>query len=128
MKKLLICVLLAAACGDNDPGVLDAGVPDAGMPDAGPVGAACVDDIDCASNFCVTELKDGVEVLDGLCTNECSFDDLDSCEDSAVCLVYRPTQEHFCFVACDVDEDCREGWTCPCLNFFCDDKACIPPL
>lgn len=113
---ILMSVMLVAACGD------DGG--DATLQN----GESCMMDGECVSGTCVTEFENGQEVLGGLCTNECSFEDEDSCAEGEICLRYNPTNEFVCFPTCDTNEDCRADWSCACLDFFCVSKACAPPL
>lgn len=127
MKQILLltlALLVAPACGDG----------------AAPVtvlenGEACsADNPDevCESDLCLEEFGDGVDVDEGLCTEECVWneDASDTCADGEICLNYRPSNEFFCFEDCTTDADCRteDGWSCLCLDFFCLEAACIPDL
>jgi len=104
-------------------------------------GEACVaDNLDevCASDLCLEEFGDGVEVDGGMCTDVCAWNDdaTDTCTNGVdgdggqICLNYRPSGEFFCFDDCTTDADCRadEGWSCLCLDFFCGEAACVPDL
>lgn len=108
----------------------------------GEVGEACSDNMDCESKLCVAEFADGQEVLGGMCTVQChsggsassppfavvrSFDLSDLCEKGEVCLRYL-TGEHYCFLECDGEGGCRDGWSCSCVDLFCQVRACIPPI
>ena len=92
----------------------------------GEVGVACVENVECESDLCLTEFRDTQEVLDGMCTNECTFAEPESCAPGTVCLRYNATTEHYCFVECT--GDCRDGWSCQCIDFGCSIRACVPPL
>ena len=129
MKSVWIMVTVLAftlwACGGDsgpDPVVLDNG-------------EACVADNPdevCASDLCVEEFEDGVDVDEGMCTDVCEWNEdySDTCAEGEVCLTYRPTGEFYCFEDCAADADCRteDGWSCMCLDFLCLEGACIPDI
>lgn len=124
MRTLAVVIgfLVLTACG--------------GEPEPQPNGEACEVPEDCEMGTCLTALGDpekgGLPFPDGMCTNECSFDDEDSCASDETCLVYKPTGEHYCFVDCNPkakhDECEREEYACTCIGFFCDVTVCLPPL
>jgi hypothetical protein len=62
MKRLVLCSLFLAACGDDDANLDgDASVPDAALPDAGPIEAPMsLADTGLWSDFAAEELADGV--------------------------------------------------------------------
>lgn len=105
-------------------------------------GEACSTENDCETGLlCVKEFADGVNVAEGLCTQTCAWtpDDEtseDTCPeekstlDEQLCLRYNFTEEFFCFISCEYDEDCRveDHWSCECVNLACSEQACIPPL
>lgn len=122
-RPLLALIFVLAACGDDGPSVtvLDNG-------------AACEaeSETEVCAGTCVTAFQDEVEIAGGLCTEECTWneDQSDTCVDGEVCLRYNPTQEFYCFPNCETDADCRteDMWTCACLDLFCSEKGCLPPL
>lgn len=114
---LLLAAFLIWACGDNE------------APPPAVNGDACMVDSDCESGVCLTEWADGEVLFEGLCTDVCEFTDeiQGTCEDEAeMCLRYNPTEEHHCYQTCGTDDDCRDGWSCLCIGFFCTDQACLP--
>jgi len=131
LTVVLTCLLLVA-CGseDNSPTDLE-------------TGAACAADEECLGGICLEEIGNPdigtLTFADGMCTNECSFEDELSClEESEICLRYNPTKESFCFPTCSSEEQfdptaCRVGYNCVCLDdpllCFLDSGryfACIP--
>lgn len=127
LGTVLACAL-TVACGDGT------NTPDATPPPAAN-GEACVASDECVSELCMTEWADGTVIAGGMCTDECEWGDPDALEgtctgEGEICLRYNPTEEFNCFQSCAGSDDCRveEGWSCECLDFFCNVQACIPPL
>ena len=107
-------VVLLAACGEEVTVV--------------PNGAACpVENEVCESELCVTQFADGVEVVNGFCTQICEWnpDQTDTCPEGQSCLQYTWTGEKYCFLVCETNADCRDDWECGWVG---DSYACIPPL
>jgi len=128
MNKFLIAALVslfAVACGDG-----------AKEPDLLENGAACAadneDEVCTDPAFCLEEFENGTPVAGGMCTDECEWNEdyTDTCSDGELCLRYNPTGEKVCFQGCSADADCREddGYSCLCLDFFCQSQACVPDL
>ncbi|MCO4761995.1 MAG: hypothetical protein KC502_10860 [Myxococcales bacterium] len=122
----------ATDTGKADSGHADTGAPDTGPQDSGPkdtgppkspVGAACVDDLDCFAGLsCFTYPK-------GYCTLlNCSPST--SCPGSAVCWG-KDKQSQICNADCDGDGDCRtaDGYGCKRLSSKfggIDANLCLP--
>lgn len=103
MKAIVFALFLAAGCYVNP---LD--------------GAACEEDEDCNSGFCLRQWENGKEVPGGICTHACPED---TCEKDAyqICVRYSQTNEGFCFMRCEDDSWCREDWYCGP-----ETQACLP--
>lgn len=113
VKRLIALMVWLVSCGGDEP------------PAA--VGEGCSDNLDCASELCVTTFDDARVVNGGLCTTACEFNDPDlACADGEICLRYNGTGEKYCYVQCSDDRQCRTGWSCPCLDLLCQMRACVP--
>ena len=109
---ILAVVLMLGACGSDGP-------------DPAPNGEACVENGDCESGLCVSELAPTFPLPDGLCTNDCNVS-LQDCAEQEVCLIYNPTGAQNCYQLCNVTDECREGWSCQFISPNGPVWACIP--
>ncbi len=76
----------------------------------GEIGAACTDNLECASAFCITE--DFLpEATGGYCTEICDSDDEESCGDNAICVGLGMPVD-VCMKQCEGPADCREDYSC----------------
>lgn len=125
MRTLAVIVgfLVLTACGGDDE------------PEPQPNGEACEIPEDCEKGTCLIAFGDpekgGIPFPGGMCTNECSFEDKESCAEGETCLTYRPTGELYCFVDCDLDADpdeCREEYMCTCIDYCIITTVCLPPF
>jgi hypothetical protein len=90
------------------------------------IGSACTQDNDCpVGGFCIT-------AADGFPGGYCSADDYGDCGEnptevcgtSAECLIQDPTTNlAYCFAECNVDTDCRTGYSCYAGNPLPDGGA-----
>jgi len=83
-----------------------------GPPAAGEVGAACQEDGECNSSWCLKESS----FPDNYCSKDCSADP--TCPDKSTCHAYSTFK--FCMRDCASDGDCRQG-------YVCDYNVCLPP-
>lgn len=91
---------------------------------------------DCEDMKCLTVLgpDTDLEIVfhDGMCSAECEFNDqgqtITECPDPLTqeCLRYNPTGEFLCLPTCEIQDDCRLGYTCACVDFFCTTSVCVP--
>lgn len=84
-------------------------------------GAACEENDDCNSGLCVRQYEDGKPLPGGICTHDCW--ETGSCvkDEYQTCVRYTVTNEQYCFMLCEDDSWCREGWYCGPNT-----HACIP--
>lgn len=85
----------------------------AGPPGEGELGAACVQNADCDTGWCLQEKS----FPDNYCSKECAADP-NICPAGSVCRDYAGYK--FCLRSCGGDGDCRQG-------YVCDYDICLPP-
>lgn len=101
---VFLAALALAACSSDR---------DIGPPGDGEIGAACTQDDDCDSSWCLIEKS----FKDNYCSLQCG-DDPNVCPEGSTCHDYAGFK--FCLRQCNADGDCREG-------YVCDYNLCIPP-
>lgn len=122
MGRFVAVLVFLFACGDNER-------PDV---DPQPNGASCEFDEGCESSICLLDLGGEIEFPGGLCTSECDFEGNDCLGENETCLVYAPTDEHYCYQKCDDEgETCRDGYECFCVGSLCSlfgigELVCLP--
>ncbi len=92
------------------------------LPQDGEVGAACGEDLDCRSGYCLTDPS----FPDNYCSQDCEEEEI--CDEGASCENYLGYM--LCLDGCESDEECREGYLCQyatCRPPCSGDRACRPP-